>query len=415
MKKCIFSLVVFLYSASCFSYEWIPERRKDQFPTQSAHLVVPLPYSLPGIGEGVVVLGTLSNILNSTADVTGFFVEGDAQGTIIDAAEIPLYSDFVFLDFHFQDIDRAAVNNYSIRGIDNTNKDDFTILDLSVANETSFDLNLTFYERRLNFYYSYSDYEYQVDAIRDNNGVLISTLSDPYISSGARDHFKVSLDLTDDHQDPRKGFRFDITYRDEQAKSINEPDFYTLDYNLLGYIPFRKHDTLVLNYYQSDAHVKREGNTDPTSIRAELGLNCASTDIECLTTEQELVDNIINARRYGTSASLGGELRLRSFPQGRYQGAHTAFIAAEYRWNITQEATPFDYLFWKDVRTGYQVAFFAEIGTVSETSAQKWDQTRHTIGTGFRLVAASGAVYRADIASGDEGVEISMIFNYPWE
>ncbi len=106
---------------------------------------------------------------------------------------------------------------------------------------------------------------------------------------------------------------------------------------------------------------------------------------------------------------------MRSFPQGRYQGAHTAFIGAEYRWNISQEVKPFDYFIWKDVRTGLQVAFFAEVGTVSETSSQLWAKSRHSVGAGFRLVAASGAVYRADIATGDEGREAIIIFDYPWE
>ena len=84
-------------------------------------------------------------------------------------------------------------------------------------------------------------------------------------------------------------------------------------------------------------------------------------------------------------------------------------------WNITEEATPFDYFIWKAVRTGYQIAFFAELGTVSETSSQLWDETRNSVGLGFRLIAASGAVYRADIATGKEGPELIVIFEYPWE
>ena len=415
MQKIIIFSVLLAYSGLCFSYEWIPERRKNQNPTQPAHLIVPLPYSKPGIGEGIILLATVSNIADTTSDITGFFVGGDAEGSILYGSEIPMYSDILFFNFYLQNIDRAAVNNYSTRGINNTGENDFTVLDLSVANEVNVELNLTFYERRLNLYYSYTDFEYQVDAIRDNNGALITTLGQPFINSGDRDNFRISVDLTDDYLDPRKGVRLDIAYEDHAAGNVNEPDFYTIDYNFLGYVPVGKLDTLVLNYYQSGAHVRRQGNTNPTSIRAELNSNCAPLDTQCLTTEQELVDNFINARTYGTSATLGGELRLRFFPQGRYQGAHTAFVGAEYRWNITQEATPFDYFFWKDVRTGIQVAFFAEIGTASETSSQLWDETRHSIGAGLRLVGASGSVYRADIATGDEGVEVSVIFNYPWE
>ena len=61
------------------------------------------------------------------------------------------------------------------------------------------------------------------------------------------------------------------------------------------------------------------------------------------------------------------------------------------------------------------MAFFAEVGTVSERSSQLWDETRYSVGAGIRLVAASGAVYRADVAVGDEGAEVIVIFDYPWE
>ena len=414
MKRIVLAFLLLAHVSLCFSYTWIPERRKDQYPTQPAYLFVPLPYSKPGIGKGVVALATVSNVAETTADITGFLVTGDARGNIIDGSEVPLYSDILFLDFNLQHINRALVNNYSIRGIGNTSADDYDLLDLSVANETNIELNLTFYERRLNLYYAYRDFEFQVDSIRDNNGTLITDPGQPFRSSGNSDSFKLSVDLTDDYLDPRKGFRIDIAYQDNKAKNLSEPDFYTLDYNLLGYVPMGKIDTLVLNYYQSDAHMQRQGDTDPTSIRAELALNCAPTDTVCLTTEQELVDNFINARMHGSSSTLGGDLRLRSFPQGRYQGAHTAFIGAEYRWNFKQEARPFDYFIWKDVRTALQIAFFAEIGTVSETSAQLWDETRHSYGAGFRLIAASGAVYRFDLAVGNEGAEQIIIFEYPW-
>lgn len=415
MQKIIMLTILLVYSSVSFSYEWIPERRKDQNPTQPAHLIVPLPYSKPGIGDGVILLGTITNIAETTADISALYVGGDAEGAILNGSEIPLYSDILFLDFYLQNIDRASVNNYSIRGINNTGEDDFTVMDVSVANESKFDLNLTFFERRLNFYYSYNEFEYQVDAFRDNDGALITTLSEPFVNSGDSDSFKISVDLTDDYLDARKGLRVDFTYQDHKADTFKEPDFYTLDFNLLGYVPMGNSDTLVLNYFQSDAHVRRQGDTNPASIRAELNSNCEPLDTQCKTTEDELVANFISARTNGTSTALGGDLRLRSFPQNRYQGAHTAFIGAEYRWNISQEVKPFDYFIWKDVRTGLQVAFFAEIGTVSETSSTLWDETRFSIGTGFRLVAGSGAVYRADIATGDEGAELIVIFEYPWE
>jgi hypothetical protein len=66
------------------------------------------------------------------------------------------------------------------------------------------------------------------------------------------------------------------------------------------------------------------------------------------------------------------------------------------------------------VRTGLQVAFFGEVGSVSEKSGDLWDKTRYSYGAGLRLVAASGSVYRADIANGNEGSELTVFFHYPW-
>lgn len=407
--------MILLYSGICFSFDLIPERRKDQNPTQPAHLIVPLPYSKPGVGEGVALLGTITNVAETTADLSAVMVTGDAAGFILNGTEIPLYSDSLFLNFSFLDINRAAVNNYSIRGINNTDKNDFTILDLSVVKSNNIGLNFTFYDRRLNFNYSYRQFENKIDAIRDNDGGLITQYSKPFFTSGDSEKFSALFDFTDDYLDARKGVRLEMSYQEHKANTVKEPDYYTIDLNLLGYIPVNDTDTLVLNHYQSSAHVRRKGDINPTNIRAELNSNCAPADTVCLTTENELVNNLISQRTYGTSTSLGGDLRLRSFPQGRYQGAHTAFIGAEYRWNILQEATPFDYYIWKDVRTGIQVAFFAELGTVSETPSQLWKESRYSVGTGLRLVAASGAVYRADIATGKEGAEFVVIFYYPWE
>lgn len=415
MQKIIIFFMLLLYAGVSVASDVIPERRKDQNPTQPAHLIVPLPYSKPGVGKGFIFLGTASNVAETTADITAGFVGGDADGIILNGSEVPLYSDFLFLNFTVLNIDKAAINNYSIRGISNTDKNDFTILDLSVVKNSRAGLNLTFYDRRLNFNYAYREFESQVDAIRDSSGKLITTLGKPLVTSGNSESFSFSLDLTDDYLDARKGFKFELTYQDHKAKTLKQPDYFTLDYSLLGYIPVDQTDTLVINYFQSDAHVRRTGDTNPTNIRAELNSNCSAGDTVCLTTEQELVDNYINARTYGTSESLGGDLRLRSFPQSRYQGAHTAFLGAEYRWNISQEVTPFDYFIWKDVRTGIQVAFFAEVGSVSETPSTLWKEKRYSVGTGVRLIAASGAVYRADLAKGDEGTEFIVIFDYPWK
>ena len=35
----------------------LPERRKDQFLTDSGYYIVPTPYSIPGLGDGLILVG----------------------------------------------------------------------------------------------------------------------------------------------------------------------------------------------------------------------------------------------------------------------------------------------------------------------------------------------------------------------
>ncbi len=160
--------------------------------------------------------------------------------------------------------------------------------------------------------------------------------------------------------------------------------------------------------------MRRKGNTDRADVAADVGLDCAPTDTACLAVQARLVAEQIAARSNGTATALGGQDRLRAYPRDRFQGAHTRFLGAELRWNLTEEVTPFDYLIWKDVRTNVQLAFFAETGSVGETRDEVGDRYRNAYGFGLRLVSGSGFVYRADVATGDEGTETTLFFNYPY-
>ncbi len=80
--------------------------------------------------------------------------------------------------------------------------------------------------------------------------------------------------------------------------------------------------------------------------------------------------------------ALGGSSRLRSYAGGRFSGAHTEFYGYEFRWNLTDENTPFDLYFIKDFRTGFQLAFFYETGTVAEQREDLWTKSRNSTGLG---------------------------------
>jgi outer membrane protein assembly factor BamA len=199
--------------------------------------------------------------------------------------------------------------------------------------------------------------------------------------------------------------------------SDNDPDFYRMEYNATAYFPLGKRSTWLLNYFRSDAHVTRQGETDPAAIEDQQGLDCSDPS---LTPQQQadcrdVVNNIIASNTYGTAASLGGTSHLRSYPEGRFTGAHMVFYGTEIRWTLTEEAHPFDIFIAKDVRTVLQVAAFYEIGSVADLRQDLGNLYRASYGAGFRMVTASGIVLRADVATGREGIETTIIFGYPWE
>ncbi len=391
------------------------ERRKPQFLTEPSYLIVPLPYSLPGIGEGFLLLGQAGNIAETNVDAWGLVITGDAAGQIFGLEDIHILSETLILDLFSQNITKAVVNNYETRGMD-SDPDDYTLIELTSVKTRQAQLSLSLFDRRLELFASTSTQSVEVPRIRDKDGEIIAELNPPYRGDSESSAIGMLVDYTDDRQDPRKGLRMQVDRSHSPNDDPDEAEFFVWNYTVTGYLPMGKLNTLALHYFQSDAEVTREGNTDPAALEAELGITCPPAgeagSAECEETVDELVDMFVKQRKNGTSTSLGGENRLRSYPQGRFSGAHTVFYAIEFRWNLTEEATPFNYFFWKDVRTGVQIAFFAETGSVAETRSEVGDSYASTYGVGFRLVSGSGNVYRADFATGDEGFEYTILFNY---
>jgi len=397
-----------------FADAMIPERRSDQYLTQAGYFAVPLPYSVPGIGSGIVFLGNMTNVNNSTADINVLSITGDAGGWFLFAKEIPLYERWLSMETLYQNINRANVNVYQKRGMEGSNKDDFNIVEVGLFKKIHNALVFNLYEKRLNFQVNYDKTEFRQDTLKDHDGNVLKELD--LKSKNNQTTLSLDLDLTDDHFDPRKGMRIDLSYQNHKSKESKSADLFVLDYGLSGYVPMGKFSTLALNYFQSDAHVTREGETDIDVIRTELG-DCdpgASDYADCISAREELALNTYYERKYGTASDIGGDQRLRAYPGGRFKGAHAAYFGAEFRWNFVQEATPFNYWIWRDVRSGYQMAIFIESASVSELASDLWKERRYSAGVGFRLITASGGIYRADFAKGNEDTEVSIIFDYPW-
>lgn len=411
MKKIVllFFYLAVLGSTSLFGIE----RRGPQFLTESSYLIFPLPYSIAGIGQGMILTGLAGNIDDTNIDAYALGITGDAEGTMVAVEDIHLLPELLILDVSRQDISKAVVNFYETRGMD-SRKDAYKLIEVNkVATDTA-KLTLSLFDRRLELYGAHFSQIAHIIKLSDSKGNLIAALDDPYISKSEANRIGLLIDYTDDRQDPERGIRFNIEQVSSPNRAKNDPQFYTIDKSLTLYFPIAAQATWAFYAFQSDAYVTKSGVTDPTIIRQELNFNCQPTDVQCLVAEQQMVDTFIASRKNGTATSLGGENRLRSYPGNRYNGAHSRHFATELRWNISEEVKPFNFGIWKDVATGIQLALFYESGSVSEKPGDLGKITRDSYGAGMRLVSASGYVYRADYATGDEGSEMTVIFSYPW-
>jgi hypothetical protein len=393
-----------------------PERRRDQFPKEYGYAIFPYPYSLPGIGSGLSLVAGALNVGDSYTDAYAIAFTGDVKGGAVGLGDVHLVPRTLILDVGYSSLSRAAFQSYSQRGM-NTGKNDFSIAEVTDSDYFGGRLTATFFERRFELYTAWFESAARLKSIRDNQGNLILEAQDPPRDRGHTTLFGTRFDLTDDYTDPRRGLRADVTHTQSPPKGSG-PDFYVMDYSATAYFPVARWNTVAVNLLRSDAFVTRQGETDPAALQAQLGLDCASIpDPAQRQTCNEVIDTTVAANQFGTATQLGGFSRLRSYPQGRFKGAHTLFLGAEYRWNLTDEATPFDIFVMKGVRTSIQLAFFYEAGVTSDSRDDLYRRSewRDSYGAGFRIVTGSGVVFRADVAHGKEGFNAAIFIGYPWE
>jgi hypothetical protein len=395
-------------------YPVIANRRKDQFEKSYGYALFPYPYSLPGIGKGIGLVGGMMNFADTYTDVYGILFTGDVKGASLGVADIHLIPKTLILDTGFGTVSEATIQSYSQRGM-NTDKNDYRLIEMGDMEYYGGRMTATFLERRLEVYGAMYEGGGKLKSIRDKDGNVIIEAENPSRERGRTTLVGSRVDLTDDFKDPRRGVRFDITGSMSPPHDLG-PDYYVMDYNTTGYIPLGRRSTWAFNYFRSDAVVKQQGETDRAKIEDKLDWHCSTlTDPEQQRFCNEVIDNTIANNTYGTATSLGGFSRLRSYSQGRYKGAHTVFYGTEIRWNLTDERTPFDIFVMKDVRTSIQISLFYETGSTADIRSELGDIMRDSYGFGLRVVTASGVVFRGDLAFGREGFEPQIFIGYPWE
>lgn len=390
-----------------------PERRRDQFGKDFGYYVYPIAGEVPGLGTAAGAGVSVLNIGGTDADFTGYYIDGDfrAKGAAL-------------LDYYIKPkrlVFDVGYNDYLVapavygRGILSDPND--VIYPKVEGKYLLGQLTLTFDERRYEAYVRYLVGRERLRQILDNKGSAFEGIDTDWST-----HHPItvgfSVDLTDDRLDPRKGTRFEFSSRLPSDNSADQSEYFVNDYNLSGYLPFRRWDTLALNLFYSHALVTRKGETDYATLQMTSGLNCSKYPPgiqrdDCLATEDKHINNLIANNRYGTASPLGGTQRLRSFDNYRYYASQALFYGIEYRWNLTDERTPFNIYIAKGIRTGIQLAAFWERGSVADHSGQLFDHARTSYGVGFRVIL-SGVVIRFDLANGDEGKQTQLFITYPW-
>ncbi len=393
----------------------VPERRKPQFSTDFGYALFPYPYSLPGIGKGLGLVGGAMNIADTYTDAYGIIFTGDVRGAAAGVADIHIIPRKLILDLGYSTVNEATIQSYSQRGM-NTDKNDYRLIEFGDTEYYGGRMTATFFDRRFEVYGAWYEGAMKLKSIRDKDGNVIVEAQNPPRERGHNTLYGVRLDLTDDYADPRRGFRIDVT-RSQTPPRNSGPDYYVMDYNTTAYIPIGRRSTWAFNFLRSDAVVLRTGETNTTNLGIQQGLNCNDPS---LTAQQQLfcnevINNMVANNKYGTATSLGGFSRLRSYPQGRYKGAHTLFYGTEIRWNLTDERTPFNIFVMKDIRTSVQISVFYENGTTADLRDELGKIWRDTYGFGLRVITASGVVFRGDMAFGREGFEPEIFIGYPWE
>ncbi|MDH3976363.1 MAG: hypothetical protein OEV42_19020 [Deltaproteobacteria bacterium] len=390
------------------------ERRRDQFLDEQGYYVFVTPYSLPGLGSGAGLVGAVSNVNNSYADFYTYMLDGDLEGGGFALSDVHLLSKRLIVDLTGSKFRKILIQSFGARGIGG-DKDDYTLLEMDENNFLGARLTGTFFDRMLEFYTMGYDGGWHISKLRDSDGNLTQDLKDSDTIEYGVGIVGMRIDYTDDYQNPRVGLRFDVSASQVMERERHAVDQYAMQYNLTGYIPLRRRDTLVLNYFQADAVVRSKGETDRAAVENIYGFNCAigtpAEQQDC----NDVVDNIISGNRYGTAGGLGGTSRMRAYPMSRFKGAHIRFAGVEYRWNITEESTPFNIWVAKDIRTSIQMAFFYEVAAVADKGSDLYDKYRSDAGIGVRMATEGGFVIRGDVAYGREGPGVSIIIGYPWE
>lgn len=183
LARSFFLFLIFTFVMSTFSEAYLPERRRDQFKGTPGYYIAPIPYRLTGIGEGLILLGAALNIMDTNTDAYGFAFTGDLEGFGAGVLDIHLIPETLILDATTERINRATLTSYTKRGMD-TDKNDYTLIELGDIEFNLARLTATFFDRRFEIYGMGYEVSSALKNIREPDGAIIVDVQDPKRETG---------------------------------------------------------------------------------------------------------------------------------------------------------------------------------------------------------------------------------------
>jgi len=412
MKKIFFLgfLIFFMIPFSVFSIDFPPERSLSEAESEIGWLVAPLPIVVEGIGTGIPIAATISNVYKTTDILMAkTFFEGDFEVNLFSLSKFPIIDEKLLFSFGVTDF-FMVFRTYD-RGIESGKEDYYQTLETYKSNFLTFQSK--FFKRRLELLYSYSEGETKINKIFDFEGNVFSNIRSPQ-----RNWFDnvvgTQIDLTDNNLDPREGLRIGILRSDTNYGIDFLSDYAVNDLNISAYFPFFDTHTLLFNVFQSRSEITKSGMLDENEFKNKFGLECdLETEVTaCKRAETRRINYWLKRNRLSKSTALGGLNRMRAYSLGRFYASNSSNYVLEYRLNFSENVTPLNWFFLGGIRTVLQTSFFYEIGGVSDDVSKLNEKMKSSYGIGFRAII-SGLVYRLDLAKGEEGFAPTIFINYP--
>ena len=403
-------IIYFFLKFSVFSIEFPPERSISEAESEIGWLVAPLPIVVEGIGSGIPIAATISNVYKTTDLLMAkTFFDGDFEVNLFSLSKLPVIDEKFLMSFGYTDF-FMAFRTYD-RGIESGKEDYYQTLESYNSNFLTFQSK--FFKRRLEFLYSYSEGETIINKIFDFEGNDFSNIKSPK-RNWIDNVLGTQIDLTDNNLDPREGLRIGIMRSDTNYGVDYLSDYAVNDLNVTAYHSFFETHTLLFNVFQSRSEITNDGILDEKELQNKLGLNC---DLEirvtaCKEVETRRNNYWIKRNAFSKGTALGGLNRMRAYSLGRFYAANSSNYVLEYRLNFSENVTPLNWFFLGGIRTVLQTSFFYEIGGVSDDVSKLNEKMKSSFGIGFRAII-SGLIYRFDLAKGEEGIAPTIFINYP--